>query len=135
MVLTFVLLQIQQSEDAIRADGIYIPSIKEEKKREKQIHRYVHRRPVQVQDLPDFGEYFVDVHNEPVKRPYGFDDVDLVHEEVAENRAAGIEPPADPRREEVDEALFHKHQAEIKENAEAVDQDPTPREKKNDDND
>merc|ERR1711879_834571 len=103
----FYIVKMQQTDDAIRADGIYIPTIKEEQRKEKQIERYIRRRPTQVQDPPNFGEYVVDVHNEDVKRTHGFDEVELVHQEVAENRASGRESIPDKRRVEVDEDYFH----------------------------
>jgi hypothetical protein len=95
----FYVVKVQQTDQAIRADAVYIPTLKEEAKREKQIRRYINRRPTQVQDLPNFGEYVVDVHNEAIKPTHGFDDVQLVKEEVAEGRASGEEHTPAYRRE------------------------------------
>jgi len=97
----FYVVKMQQTDDMLRADAVYVPTVKEELKKEKQVARYIRRRPFQVQDLPDFGEYVVDVHNEKVKLPYGFDDIADVQQEVAENRASGVESTPLLRKEKV----------------------------------
>jgi len=108
----FYVVKFQQTDDAIRADGVYIPTLKEERKKEKQIQRYIRRRPTQIEDLPDFPEYVVDAHNAPVKVGYGFDNVRIVREEVIANREKGKEPI--PRQKEYsDEAFYDRLQAEM----------------------
>ena len=69
----------------------------------------VKRRPTQVQDVPNFGEYVVDVYNAPHKLKFGFDEVALVEEEVKEKRAAGDKDAMpDIRRKMLNDEKFHK---------------------------
>lgn len=107
--ISFFCFKIRKTEDLVQTDGIYVPTLKEEKKRQKQIDRYVKRRPTQVQDVPNFGEYVVDAHNEPVKLRYGFDEIELVEKEVKEKRAAGdTDAMPNKKRQMFKDEQFHQ---------------------------